>query len=106
MKEIGLWLGGGERWEYPLWISLQDGKTDGLRIEHIRVSNQSSRFSLRGGATSFAPCALVMVRANKVADQIIEGGRAYSKIWYDSPLVGHKVAVYEVARRPQARLLY
>lgn len=104
--QIGLWLGGGDRWEYPLWILLQDGKTDGLRIEHIRVSNQSSRVSLRGGATSFAPCALVLVRANEVGDQIMEGGRAYFKIWYDSPLVGHKVAVYEVARRPQARLLY
>jgi hypothetical protein len=104
--QIGLWLGGGDRWEYPLWILLQDGKTDGFRIEHIRVSNQSSRVSLREGATSFAPCALVLVRINEVTDEIIEGGRVYSKIWYDSPLVGHKVAVYEVARRPQAHLLY
>jgi hypothetical protein len=99
-------MGGGDRWEYPLWVLLQDRKTDGFRIEHIRVSNESSRVSLRGGATSFAPCALMLVRINEVTDEIIEGGRTYSKIWYDSPLVGHKVAVYEVARRPQARLLY
>ena len=104
--QIGLWMGGGDRWEYPLWVLLQDRKTDGFRIEHIRVSNESSRVSLRGGATSFAPCALMLVRINEVTDEIIEGGRTYSKIWYDSPLVGYKVAVYEVARRPQARSLY
>jgi len=75
---------------------LQDGKTDGFRIEHIRVSNESSRVSLRGGATSFAPCALVLVRINEVTDEIIEGGRAYSKIWVGQ--VGHKVAVYEAAK--------
>ena len=71
---------------------------DGLRIEHIRISNQSARVSLRGGASNFVPCGLVVVETNEMPDQIIEGDRPYSKTW-----MGDKVAVYQLENDPLQR---
>lgn len=90
--QVGLWLGRNS-WEYPLWILLSGRGDDVLRIEHIRVSNQSARAALHEGASNFVPCGLVVVETNEMPDQIIEGGRAYSKSW-----MGDKVAVYKVEK--------
>lgn len=93
-SQVGLWLGNqqADNWEYPLWILLQGRKIDGLRIEHVHVSNQSARASLHGEVRNFVPCGIVVVDVNERPDQIIDGGRAYSKTW-----MGDNVAVYEVA---------
>lgn len=92
--QLGLWLSNQQdSWEYPLWILLQDRNIDGLRIEHVHVSNQSARASLHGEVRNFVPCGIVLVEMNEMPDQIIEGGRAYSKTW-----MGNKVAVYEVEK--------
>ena len=99
--EIGLWLE-GNTWEYPLWILLNVGGTDGLRIEHVRVSNESARASLHGGMSNFVPCALVVVETAESPSHITEGDRAYSKIWSTSVSVMRKmdttVAVYELEK--------
>ncbi|MDE3042888.1 MAG: glycosyltransferase family 39 protein [Nitrospirota bacterium] len=95
--QVGLWLD-KDSWEYPLWILLSGREGDGLRIEHIRISNQSARVSLRGGASNFVPCGLVVVETNEMPDQIIEGDRPYSKTW-----MGDKVAVYQLENDPLQR---
>ena len=107
--EIGLWL---ERnaYEYPLWILLNVVGTDSLRVEHIRVSNESSRASLNGGVNSFVPCALVVVAAEEGPSQITEADRTYSKVWSTSITIKgtsskgktstkhNTVAVYELGK--------
>ena len=95
--QVGLWLD-EDSWEYPLWILLNGRGDDVLRIEHIRVNNESARVSLRGGASNFVPCGLVVVETNEMPDQIIEGARAYSKTW-----MGDKVAVYQLENDPLQR---
>jgi hypothetical protein len=81
--EIGLWVE-GNTYEYPLWILLNVAGTDGLRVEHVRVSNESSRASLHGDVNNFVPCALVVVAAAERPSQITEADRTYSKIWSTS----------------------
>ena len=95
--QVGLWLD-KDSWEYPLWILLRGGEGDVLRIEHIGISNQSAKVSLRGGASNFVPCGLVVVETNEMPDQIIEGDRAYPKTW-----VGDKVALYRLENDPLQR---
>ena len=107
--EIGLWLE-GNTYEYPLWILLNVVGADSVRVEHVRVSNQSSRASLHGGVNNFAPCALVVVAAEERPSQIIEADRTYSKVWSTSVTIkgisskgktGTKyntVAVYELEK--------
>jgi len=81
--EIGLWLE-GNTYEYPLWILLNVVGADSLRVEHVRVSNESARASLHGGVNNFVPCALVVVAAEERPSQITEADRTYSKIWSTS----------------------
>jgi hypothetical protein len=88
--QVGLWLD-EDSWEYPLWILLSGRGGDVLRIEHIRISNQSAGVLLRRGTSNFVPCGLVVVETNEMPDQIIEADRAYSKTW-----MGDKVAVYQL----------
>jgi hypothetical protein len=99
--EIGLWLG-GNTWEYPLWILLNVGGTDGVRVEHVRVSNQSARASLHGGVNNFVPCAIVAVETAERPSQITEADRTYSKIWSTIVSVMRnmdtEVAVYELEK--------
>ena len=110
--EVGLWLEDNS-WEYPLWFLLNAGGTDSMRVEHVHVSNESSRASLYGGANSFVPCALVVVATIEDPGQILEApgqlteaDRTYSRIWSNSamalpPLLRTKyrrVAVYELEK--------
>ena len=110
--EVGLWLEDNS-WEYPLWFLLNAGGTDSMRVEHVHVSNESSRASLCGGANSFVPCALVVVATIEDPGQILEApgqlteaDRTYSRIWSNSamalpPLLRTKyrrVAVYELEK--------
>ena len=78
--EIGLWLE-GNTYEYPLWILLNVVGADRVRVEHVRVSNESSKASLHGGVNNFAPCVLVVVAVAERPGQITEADRTYSKIW-------------------------
>jgi hypothetical protein len=102
--EIGLWVE-GNTYEYPLWILLNVAGTDGLRVEHVRVSNESSRASLHGDVNNFVPCALVVVAAAERPSQITEADRTYSKIWSTSVTSKgitsakyNTVAVYELEK--------
>lgn len=60
--QVGLWVD-ENGYEYPLWILLSGGGGDVLRIEHIRISDQSARVSLPGGVSNFVPCGLGACRA-------------------------------------------
>jgi hypothetical protein len=85
--EIGLWFE-GNIYEYPLWILLNNVVgTDSVRVEHVRVNNESARASLHGGVNNFIPCALVVVAAEERPSQITEADRTYSKIWSASVTV-------------------
>jgi hypothetical protein len=107
--EIGLWLE-ENTYEYPLWILLNPMGADSVRVEHVRVSNQSSKASLHEGVNNFAPCALVVVAVAERPSQITETGRTYSKVWSTSVTIqgisskgkaGTKystVAVYELEK--------
>jgi Dolichyl-phosphate-mannose-protein mannosyltransferase len=107
--EIGLWLE-GNTYEYPLWILLNVMGADSVRVEHVRVSNESSKAPLHGGMNNFAPCVLVVVAVAERPSQITETDRTYSKVWSASATVngisskgktGTKystVAVYELEK--------
>jgi hypothetical protein len=99
--KIGLWLE-PDTWEFPLWILLNNGGIDGLRIEHVRVSNESAGASLQREMSNFVPCALVSVERTERPSQITEGDRPYSKIWSSSVSVSGrmdtKVAVYQLEK--------
>jgi hypothetical protein len=109
--EIGLWLD-ENTYEYPLWILPNVVGADSLRVEHIRVRNESSRASLHGGVNNFVPCALVVVAVAERPSLIIEADRTYSKIWStsvrfkntSSENITHAtdktIAVYELEKAP------
>lgn len=77
--------------EYPLWVLLDVGPVSSLRIENLRLANQSAKAFVPGAMSDFIPCGLVAVNMTEMPDLIIDGGREYSKAW-----MGKKVAVYEV----------
>ena len=98
--EIGLWLE-ENAFEYPLWILLNEVGTDSVRVEHVRVSNESSKASLHGGENNFVPCALVVVAKAERPSQITEADKTYSKIWSIEGIKRTRyktVAVYELEK--------
>jgi hypothetical protein len=60
--QIGLALG-GDAWEYPLWVVLNNHAKPSLRIEHINVDNDSANQESNSYRQSFSPCALVIIDA-------------------------------------------
>ena len=63
-----------------------------MRIEHLRVENQSAKASVPGAMSDFIPCGLLVAGGmTERPDLIIDRGREYFKAW-----MGKKVAVYEV----------
>lgn len=68
------------------------GAVSSLRIEHLRVANQSAKASVPGAMSDFISCGLVAVDMIEWPDLIIEGGREYVKAW-----MGKKEAVYEIS---------
>ena len=99
--DIGLWLE-NDTWEYPLWILLNVGEIDGLRIKHVLVSNESAGASLQREMNNFVPCALVAVEPAGRPIHITEGDRTYSKIWSTGVTrwrrMDREVAVYELEK--------
>lgn len=90
-SQVGFLTQDNDSWEYPLWVLLEVGPVSSLRIENLRVENQSAKASVPGAMSDFIPCGLVAVNMTERPDLIIEGGREYFKAW-----MGKKVAVYEV----------
>ena len=85
-------MGQENSWEYPLWILLDGGAVSSLRIEQLRVTNQSAKASVPGAMSDFIPCGLLVAGGmTERPDLITDRGREYSKAW-----MGKKVAVYEV----------
>ena len=70
-----------DSWEYPLWVLLEGGTGNSLRIEHLRVANQSAKVFVPGAVSDFIPCGLVVVNMTERPDLIVEGGREYVKAW-------------------------
>ena len=70
--QIGLKAGGA--WEYPLWM-LMDWPRNPVRIEHVRMTNQSSAISYPRG--DFHPCALLVETSGDMPKMLVEGGRPY-----------------------------
>lgn len=90
-SQVGFLSQDPDSWEYPLWVLLEVGPVSSLRIEHLRVENQSVKASEPGAMSDFIPCGLVAVDMTERPDLIIDGGKEYFKAW-----MGKKVAVYEV----------
>ncbi len=73
-RQIGLYFDGGT-WEYPLWVLLQQGLGNDVRIESVNVENVSARQASQ--FPPFTPCAVLVANPLPV-DNFKIGTRDYS----------------------------
>lgn len=87
-REVGLWTA-VDSCEYPLWwlLNPDDGRT--VRIEHINVTNETSRLYAPERFGTFAPCAIISIDKNELKTQIQTGAVVHPRIWMEKD-----VAVY------------
>ena len=83
-SDIGLVLGGND-WEYPFWVLLnEDGKRT-VRLEHVNVTNISQGKSNRYPIFAFTPCAVIVVSDNPPTEVHV-GEAAYLRRWLSTPV--------------------
>jgi hypothetical protein len=67
------------RWEYPLW-PLFGAQASPVRIEHVGVTNVSSRLAQREPFRSFSPCAVISFQPS-AATSLRLGRLVYDRAW-------------------------
>jgi hypothetical protein len=80
-RNIGLSIG-GNTWEYPFWMLLQEEVDLLVRLEHINVNNESAVTAKDILGNNFTPCAIIASETEEVQSQkITNGDRVYRQEW-------------------------
>jgi 4-amino-4-deoxy-L-arabinose transferase-like glycosyltransferase len=80
--QLGLKLGKGDLWEYPLWVLLNNHANPSLRIEHIDVANASATQAQVSSYRPFLPCAVVAIGHEAATqDEIYAYQTIYQRQW-------------------------
>jgi hypothetical protein len=76
--QIGL-VSDADSWEYPLWKVFEQPKVP-VRIEHVLVTNESSRKAAEPPYRDFQPCAVLSLRREEMPTALV-GGRLFLRSW-------------------------
>lgn len=74
---VGLSLGGDD-WEYPFWVMIQEDGRMNVRIEHVQVQTQSTVLSRLPWFDSFRPCVIISLDSDPPTEIVI-GMAVYTK---------------------------
>lgn len=88
--DVGLLIGGDD-WEYPLWVLLNEKMNGKIHIEHVNVMNVSKKIHQVRGNNEFTPCAIFNLDPHPQST-ISVTGRAYSKEWFSGTVNIFKVS--------------
>jgi 4-amino-4-deoxy-L-arabinose transferase-like glycosyltransferase len=83
-SDIGLALGGDD-WEYPFWVLLNENGKRTVRLEHVNVTNISEVKSSEYPFSAFTPCAVIVVSDNS-PDELHVGDVTYFRRWLSDPV--------------------
>jgi hypothetical protein len=71
-------------WEYPMWVVLDRGSQP-MRVEHVRVDNDSAQLAETPRFGDFHPCAIVALTPLGEG-RLGYNGRTYARVWLLEPV--------------------
>jgi hypothetical protein len=79
-RNVGLMMGGND-WEYPLWVMLEQRIGVDLRLEQVNVTNISGKkLAPKEGDKSFEPCAILVLNPAP-ENPIVVSGKTFVRRW-------------------------
>ena len=82
-SNIGLVMGGDD-WEYPFWVLLQENTKRPIRIEHVSIENISAKYN-KYPFKAFTPCVVIIV-SNNLPNEFNIGNINYLRKMISNPI--------------------